>query len=580
MTSGAALLVVLILHWMSHGHGTSLLSSEDQRAGLVKDRPCAALIPVSDAADAPSVQLFLVAFALFVELLDGSLFGPLVSRLEGISQLIVDHADRNIALCPAAVGLAYLLRAEKILLALLPLASLETPREIIEGPCTEVVDLIGMAMDMVRRPPHDEGGATQLLKGAIDRVEDLLRAVRLAGMEPWFGPPRTWVQDPRLWKDFCRFGRVTLVPLAPTPWDFEIRFGAERKPLRGASEEAVHDGWREIKESMDNAAGVGTEWWPIMGTLIGLLRYGRLHGRLSDGKVDLVDDDIDLLVVIPSADAWLAFCLKLTKLLRQVGWLGCAHALQLRYHNNTQRLAGAGADLRGLAILICARIGHLADVILNVYWVLPVEAHQPVHSQAADCPRAVSRGPRAPTCGARVRIAEVHAVAAADITEEVLCMSGGGCWSVSAFFGHWPGAVLPARLRQPAGRCEAWGQPAVCPHAAAHIAQHWNNGEYWRPPAVGSVYDGWPCLALPDIACPDPSALGESLAWHIDRQPSEPRNVRLREEGLSRDDIAVLRMERRRLQNRGFLAHNFTGCNWTRCSRSASIHAIGIPALS
>merc|ERR1712032_1596689 len=104
-------------------------------------------------------------------------------------------------------------------------------------------------------------------------------------------------------------------------------------------------GWRDVASAMVVAAGTAAEWWPIMGTLIGLLRYGQLHGDLTEGKVDLVDDDIGLLLTMPSARDWLAFCVRFTAELRMRGWFGCGHMLQERYHNQTQRLAAAGADL-------------------------------------------------------------------------------------------------------------------------------------------------------------------------------------------------------------------------------------------
>ena len=35
-------------------------------------------------------------------------------------------------------------------------------------------------------------------------------------------------------------------------------------------------------------------FFPSRGTLIGLVRHGKMQGRLSTGKVDVVDRDMDL----------------------------------------------------------------------------------------------------------------------------------------------------------------------------------------------------------------------------------------------------------------------------------------------
>ena len=66
-----------------------------------------------------------------------------------------------------------------------------------------------------------------------------------------------------------------------------------------------------------------------------------------------------------------------------------------------------------------------------------------------------------------------------------------------------------------------------------YISSYWKSTTSGEPPR-------WPCLALPDVACPDPSA-SERLAWHVDRQPEDVRNIRLQQEGLTKADFRILR---------------------------------------
>lgn len=67
------------------------------------------------------------------------------------------------------------------------------------------------------------------------------------------------------------------------------------------------------------------------------MRYGDIRGELSGGKVDLVDDDIDLVIVLPSARSWLQFCVDLTRALIDRGWLGCRRGGDARGSLRRQR---------------------------------------------------------------------------------------------------------------------------------------------------------------------------------------------------------------------------------------------------
>lgn len=46
------------------------------------------------------------------------------------------------------------------------------------------------------------------------------------------------------------------------------------------------------------------DWFPYSGTLISLLRHGGRSGMLSNGKVDVVDHDVDIMVGTTSEAEW------------------------------------------------------------------------------------------------------------------------------------------------------------------------------------------------------------------------------------------------------------------------------------
>lgn len=46
------------------------------------------------------------------------------------------------------------------------------------------------------------------------------------------------------------------------------------------------------------------DWFPYSGTLISLLRHGGRSGMLSNGKVDVVDHDVDIMVGTTNEAEW------------------------------------------------------------------------------------------------------------------------------------------------------------------------------------------------------------------------------------------------------------------------------------
>eukprot|EP00933_Yihiella_yeosuensis_P053349 TRINITY_DN51585_c0_g1_i1.p1 TRINITY_DN51585_c0_g1~~TRINITY_DN51585_c0_g1_i1.p1 ORF type:complete len:629 (+),score=55.08 TRINITY_DN51585_c0_g1_i1:140-2026(+) len=521
--------------------------------------------------------------------------------------------------CPSAISVGLLFRSELILLTLLPLASAETPEKVFREQLKTIEGLIEDAQVLLDLKPSDSRGIAVSQK-FLDRVRKLQGVVHRAGLEPWTGKVRDWLQDPWSWDAFSRVGRINLLPLSPTPVDFEVALSG-RKAYRGRTPAVVRKAWADVVQSMNIAAGPDRDWWPMQGTLIGFLRYGQIHGSLSDGKVDQVDIDIDLFVALESAKVWLSFCMTVTEELIARGWKGCGHMLQLRYTNETHRLASQGVDLRGRPILYCHYIGEDAggkgaDAILNVNWAVPVvpqgqssqrdlsgirpQAEKTIFGNcrkilkrdcdsiplstvqdrggsgdgsiaAQRCPQIVSSR-IAPHCRRGSSLQSLQSVSSRDeirrasLTEEFFCLDrrlGGGCWSASIFFGSWDGSVLPPKLVYPLASCAAFGATTPCPRGALEILKRFNKAEYFKDSS------DWPCLALPDVACSKPPKEKGELAWEHDRITTDPRNVRLASEGLSYEDLQILRRHLVKLRARGLLAHNFTGCNYDLCVRSS-----------
>lgn len=532
-------------------------------------------------------QIFLYIFRVYYSMLQEWAAPRDLSKLKKIcSDLISDYTT---TVCPEATGVCRLFQAESIIMAILPLASAETPDEILKTEMNAVDNIMSLA-SLIRKHNAGDPDGLLLLELGRDRVAGFAELVTKAMTEQWDGP-RAWVLNKFAWASFNRLSRVNIVPLKATPDYFESVFGSARKDLRGTSEAAVRQGWKDVTAAIREVSSADLEWWPAMGTLIGFLRYGELHGQLSNGKVDLVDDDLDIMVVQPTARDWLNFCLKITDKLLSRGWLGCAHLLQRRLDNRTALVAKHGVHMRGTALLYCAKLGKLkskagtgeefGDVILNLQWVRPVKL-LPEDTQSGHggyCEEAARRwgtrqGVRRLQCGGRVQLTTEPGAA---VTEELLCHPEGletgaaTCWSTSLYFPQWPGAVLPAEERLPLARCQAFGSPVPCPRRSAEVLRRWGQGEYWRPSSSQEVLQGmgasqsWPCLALPDVACPDPSE--GTFSWRVDRQSDDHRNKRLHAEGLTLEDFILLKSHQRRLRRRGLLAHNFTGCDWRRCER-------------
>ena len=96
--------------------------------------------------------------------------------------------------------------------------------------------------------------------------------------------------------------------------------------VEDSQEEATLTDEQHLQTLADAAAVLdseGLEWWPCRGTLIALLRHGRRSGLLSNGKLDVVDHDVDIMVGIPSHAEWSLVRSSIVEKLVDRGWSHC-----------------------------------------------------------------------------------------------------------------------------------------------------------------------------------------------------------------------------------------------------------------
>ena len=102
---------------------------------------------------------------------------------------------------------------------------------------------------------------------------------------------------------------------------------------------------------------LGLEWWPCCGTLIALMRYGKRSGHLSDGQVDVVDHDVDIMVGVKSEKAWASVKWEIWQKLVDRGWKTCFGRYSVDGDPDTLRLARED-------LLLCTR--QDPDITLDI----------------------------------------------------------------------------------------------------------------------------------------------------------------------------------------------------------------------
>eukprot|EP00913_Durusdinium_trenchii_P024484 g22985.t1 len=240
------------------------------------------------------------------------------------------------------------------------------------------------------------------------------------------------------------------------------------------------------------------QYFPSRGTLIGLVRYGDLQGKLSGFKVDVVDRDMDWMVHVDSADSWFHLAQQISASLLDKGW----HSCQLT-------VASEVLCLGEIHSMKCIRIEpYVASVDFDAYHLLPgrlclgfrdEQLSSPYRRCAETAETAVDRGAETGAAGAARR-----------------------CFGAQEVF--------------PLQKCRAPVVGSVpCPRdPVAYLAQLYDA----ETSAALTASRARRCWALPSIT--------ES------RAPNDPRNQLLRQQGLNGSDVALLRRSAEELHGEGY----------------------------
>ena len=316
------------------------------------------------------------------------------------------------------------------------------------------------------------------------------------------------------------------------------------------------------RKAVGQILGPGAIYFPVAGTLIGLMRHGRTVGSLTEGKIDVVDRDIDLYLVLPSAKAYLSFCFAMTQSLRRAGWLGCSLKWRQDWSQTTLPDVDEVFDFRRSFTLQCHLLGDQGDSLLEIKWLMPVI------SVPSPCPQNLTdallpsllENPHfdAISCCGGVRLMPKN-INVSSVPRNVAITTGPiycpahseNCWSLATQFRKWKG-VIPASVWNSRGRCRAYKGAVRCMRKSTLFLQTAGESDLYH--AGGS------CLALPDLACP-----GHVTEWPSGRSKS-PENLRLTQ-GLTDADVHVLVSRMLEMRDSGFVTHNITDCDLRLCIR-------------
>eukprot|EP00435_Cladocopium_sp_Y103_P023987 s3036_g5.t2 len=116
------------------------------------------------------------------------------------------------------------------------------------------------------------------------------------------------------------------------------------------------------------------DWFPYSGTLVALLRHGQRAGALAQGRRDVVDHDVDVMVGVVSEMAWLALRWTINVKLRDRGWDTCFGRTSVDAPNlNSHEYRMAREDL-----ILCTRENPAISLDVGSYII---GGHQVVYAQ-------------------------------------------------------------------------------------------------------------------------------------------------------------------------------------------------------
>eukprot|EP00933_Yihiella_yeosuensis_P040635 TRINITY_DN34975_c0_g1_i1.p1 TRINITY_DN34975_c0_g1~~TRINITY_DN34975_c0_g1_i1.p1 ORF type:complete len:545 (-),score=85.94 TRINITY_DN34975_c0_g1_i1:649-2283(-) len=246
---------------------------------------------------------------------------------------------------------------------------------------------------------------------------------------------------------------------------------------------------------------LGLEWWPCRGTLIAFLRHGRRAGYLSRGMIDVVERDIDVMMGVEDETQWQLLGKTIEQRLKQLGWDKCwtksSADGQSQFYGTTRR------DL-----LYCIRTKPVY-ILLDVTSYISA-AHRPNEEN--------------------LPYVFVHRVCGAQAQNIPDGASGQDGCVVPPNVGplrHGRGTLSKDAIH-PMGICRADTLSVPCPRQPLETI-------------LAMIHSGLSagCIALP-------TAVG--------READDPMTHRLASEGLTADDVRILRNRSARLNAMGFMS--------------------------
>eukprot|EP00929_Paragymnodinium_shiwhaense_P077513 TRINITY_DN39910_c0_g2_i1.p1 TRINITY_DN39910_c0_g2~~TRINITY_DN39910_c0_g2_i1.p1 ORF type:complete len:521 (+),score=65.80 TRINITY_DN39910_c0_g2_i1:186-1748(+) len=303
-----------------------------------------------------------------------------------------------------------------------------------------------------------------------------------------------------------------VMPPSPTfaVWD--------ERPHPGSSKYVVvtpEQGYQSLREVVDVLESLRVDYFPMGGTLIGLLRYGALEGELTEGKVDVVDRDIDFMVRVYNVGQWLSISSNITSRMLRKGWTSCAlhpHALAPFWQGQ-------------YVVLKCMKTSPY-------YHVADFEAFM-VHDRrlvvgTASCDRQEAVAEKNRKLAALLKESHCTVEKAKNSLRECVLCAGPSTWL----------AGIDLHVIYPLARCKAYDTSVPCPRHGHLYLDKMNPKKS--------------CMALPVLTG--------------DRNPRDPRNVRMEHDGITRADVEVLRKRAAELDEEGFSSFVTALDSW-RCKK-------------
>lgn len=393
------------------------------------------------------------------------------------------------------------------------------------------------------------------------------------------------------------------------------------------------EAFQELIEVLDD---VGIEYVPIQGTLISLLRYGTFPaGRLGSGKRDVVDNDAEVMVILPEGRPLIDALRTISLGLEARGWPPCFYphprkgvCFSLRHAVPCKlELYFVSLDNEADAIFAertCAEDGdceyHLVFPFQSWGGRMPLDVVYPRSRcrtgadtrRQARCPHRPLELLRGWNQGEYQQQSKVSLRNLKEVQEEAPCPAGGldahgRCWFLSAtgescsstceasglrfvwaFIREGVQPMTPQLLNHTPEHQQAPWMPLECYvaeqdrfHIALEIPQEdsvdWGT---WRYPACRL---SCPCETLADAG---PIRSGSCMALPVlsaDRDKGDSRNLRLQAEGLNVEDLRLLHGYARGLHSQGFASFHThlreAPCRWRQWSITAGDAFAGLSTM-